>query len=268
MSTKCFLLLCILQLAISLSHAAVRANPISEVEQHEAELPAQEGLSGFPKAFLSSISMILVSEIGDKTFFIAAIMAMRHNRLTVFLGAISALAIMTILSAILGMALPTLLPQSAVHWASTLLFLGFGVRLLREGYYADPDDENEELGEVEQELEEKEKRREDDVEKASKPSKSWCSKSLGTNTIFLQSLSMTFLAEWGDRSQIATIAMAAATEPIGVTLGGIIGHSICTGLAVLGGRALATRISERTITLLGGALFLLFGIHSAFFETA
>lgn len=53
---------------------------------------------GFLHAFVASISVILVSEIGDKTFFIAAIMAMRHPRLTVFLGAISALVLMTILS--------------------------------------------------------------------------------------------------------------------------------------------------------------------------
>lgn len=53
---------------------------------------------GFIHAFVASFSVILVSEIGDKTFFIAAIMAMRHPRLTVFAGAISALAVMTILS--------------------------------------------------------------------------------------------------------------------------------------------------------------------------
>lgn len=53
---------------------------------------------GFVHAFVASLSMIIVSELGDKTFFIAAIMAMRHSRITVFAGAISALAVMTILS--------------------------------------------------------------------------------------------------------------------------------------------------------------------------
>ena len=43
-----------------------------------------------------------MSELGDKTFFIAAILAMRNNKLTVFLAAISALAVMTVLSALLG----------------------------------------------------------------------------------------------------------------------------------------------------------------------
>lgn len=35
---------------------------------------------GFIHAFVSSFSVIIVSEIGDKTFFIAAIMAMKHSR--------------------------------------------------------------------------------------------------------------------------------------------------------------------------------------------
>lgn len=58
----------------------------------------KKGNLGFIHAFIASISVIIVSELGDKTFFIAAIMAMRHPRLTVFLGAISALGLMTVLS--------------------------------------------------------------------------------------------------------------------------------------------------------------------------
>lgn len=36
--------------------------------------------SGFIEGFLKSWGVILASEIGDKTFFIAAILAMRHSR--------------------------------------------------------------------------------------------------------------------------------------------------------------------------------------------
>lgn len=52
----------------------------------------------FLHAFVETISMILFSELGDKTFFIAAIMAMRHPRMIVFAGAIAALVLMTLLS--------------------------------------------------------------------------------------------------------------------------------------------------------------------------
>ncbi len=54
---------------------------------------------------------------------------------------------------------------------------------------------------------------------------------------------MTFLGEWGDRSQIATIAMAAGDDYWMVIFGALLGHFFCTGVAVLGGRAIAGRVS-------------------------
>lgn len=46
---------------------------------------------GFWPAFFKSLSMIIVTELGDKTFFIAAVLAMRYDRLLVFGGAIGKL---------------------------------------------------------------------------------------------------------------------------------------------------------------------------------
>jgi putative Ca2+/H+ antiporter (TMEM165/GDT1 family) len=80
--------------------------------------------------------------------------------------------------------------------------------------------------------------------------------------ILTQALTMTFLAEWGDRSQIATIALAASKNTYGVVLGGLLGHALCTGLAVIGGRMLAAKISERTVSIVGGLGFFAFAIHS------
>jgi hypothetical protein len=62
-------------------------------------------------------------------------------------------------------------------------------------------------------------------------------------------------------AQIATIGLAASTDVYGVTLGGILGHALCTGAAVLGGRQLAAHINERTVSVLGGLLFIAFGLH-------
>ncbi|KAJ1496266.1 hypothetical protein T484DRAFT_1606928, partial [Baffinella frigidus] len=107
---------------------------------------------GFTDSFISSLLMILVSELGDKTFFIAAIMAMKHARVVIFTGAISALAVMTVLSAAVGYALPNLLPRIYTTYASVVLFLGFGVKLLKDGYEMDSGKVSEELEEVENEL--------------------------------------------------------------------------------------------------------------------
>lgn len=216
---------------------------------------------GFWTAFVNSVAMIIVTELGDKTFFIAAILAMRHNQGVIFSGAISALAIMTVLSAGIGFALPSVMPRKYTHWAATGLFFYFGVKLLNEVREMHAKGEgagvSEELGEVEEMLKDK---NEDDVEADKQATQA----KKGNSAIFWQALTLTFLAEWGDRSQIATIALAAAKDPFGVTAGGIIGHSLCTGLAVVGGRILASRISERQVLLAGGILFIMFGIHAVY----
>jgi Ca2+/H+ antiporter, TMEM165/GDT1 family len=49
-------------------------------------------------------------------------------------------------------------------------------------------------------------------------------------------------------------------------LGGIVGHTICALIAVIGGRAIASHISERTITIIGGLLFILLAIITIAFS--
>jgi len=254
----------------------------------------------FASAFLASISMILVSEFGDKTFFIAAILAMRNNRWEVFAAAISALALMTVLSAGMGLTLPAILDPKITHYMATLLFFFFGAKLLWDAWGMEAGgDLKEELEEVEEELKTKEleesvgltgaKTTVGGVEMANingsapggmSPSAAAAKLQQATrqasanftrffrrffSKVFLTCFSMTFLAEWGDRSQIATIALAAQKDALGVTAGGIVGHALCTGVAVLGGKLLATRVSERTISFIGGFLFLTFGVHSLYF---
>lgn len=77
--------------------------------------------NGFLSAFTNSIVMIVATEIGDKTFFIAAIMAMKHNRSWVFLAVMLAMVVMTVLSVGIGFALPSLLPRTYTHYAAALL---------------------------------------------------------------------------------------------------------------------------------------------------
>ena len=84
--------------------------------------------------------------------------------------------------------------------------------------------------------------------------------------VLSQAFALTFLAEWGDRSQIATIALAAAKDPYGVVAGGVVGHAMCTGLAVVGGRMLAARISEKHVAVCGGLIFLGFAVYSFLVE--
>ena len=201
---------------------------------------------------------------------------MRYGRLIVYAGAMGVLTVMHILSAMMGYALPALLPKKYTHMASIILFMYFGYRLLRDAYEMEGGKPSDELQEVEEELINKKEgagASEDDHEdiedieakdsESSKKSKSRAGQE--ALKVFTQAFTLTFLAEWGDRSQIATIALAASKNPFGVVIGGLTGHAFCTGLAVIGGRMLAARISEKTVAMVGGILFFAFAIHSITF---
>jgi hypothetical protein len=88
----------------------------------------------FAHGFIHSLVIILVTEIGDKTFFIAAVLAMRNARFVVYCGSMTALAAMHVLSSLMGFALPSLLPKKYTHYASILLFIYFGIKLLKDSF--------------------------------------------------------------------------------------------------------------------------------------
>lgn len=60
------------------------------------------GDSQFVEGLVSGFLLIFFSEIGDKTFFIALLLALRQDKGMVFLGTFGALAIMTVISVALG----------------------------------------------------------------------------------------------------------------------------------------------------------------------
>jgi Ca2+/H+ antiporter, TMEM165/GDT1 family len=220
----------------------------------------------FTSSTVNGLLVILVTELGDKTFFIAAILAMRHGRLVVYTGAMLALGLMHIMSSIMGLALPSILPRKYTHFASAILFLYFGYRLFLDGQEMG-DGPSEELQEAEEELAAKSEGEGEDMEEGRKGKEAVAFDLKGEwFKVFSQSFTLTFLAEWGDRSQIATIGLGATKNVWGVILGGLAGHAFCTGLAVVGGKLLSTKISPKSIAYSGAILFIIFGIHALFFE--
>uniref|UniRef100_A0A7S0Z2M0 GDT1 family protein n=1 Tax=Hemiselmis tepida TaxID=464990 RepID=A0A7S0Z2M0_9CRYP len=69
-----------------------------------------------------------------------------------------------------------------------------------------------------------------------------------------------FVAEMGDRTQIAMIVLATRHDPFFVCFGSIAGFLVVTAVAVVCGDWLAGKVSERLVTLVGGGLFLLFAL--------
>jgi putative Ca2+/H+ antiporter (TMEM165/GDT1 family) len=219
----------------------------------------------FTDAFFASFCIIVCSEIGDKTFFIAAILSMRQNPYVVFAGAISALAIMTLLSVAIGWLVPTFMSKVVAHYAFIALFLVFGFRLVYDASQLDGGT-SDELLEVEMELKKKDEDSSDPISEEDGTGKTCPPNQLNSrrNTaVFAQSFVMTFVAEWGDRSQVATIALGAAKNALGVSMGAVIGHALCSMVACIGGKMLATKISERTVAFSGGILFFAFAVTTA-----
>lgn len=196
-----------------------------------------DNLNSIPDTLLRSFLMIIFSEIGDKTFLIAAILAFRHPRLVVFAGAFSSLLLMSLLSAEMGHLLPKLVPKNWIHISAGVLFLIFGAKMMMEAREMQSGSEKmqEEMREAAEEIETDDavmgttgsrgdtiplERLEEgegshasaNPRKATKSSivdgaRNFCDLFLGP--VFVQAFLLTFLGEWGDRSQLATIALGA-----------------------------------------------------------
>lgn len=213
--------------------------------------------SGFTAAF----TLIFVSEIGDKTFFIAALLAMQYEKGLVLLGSMGALALMSILSVVIGRVFQSVPAQFQTtlpigEYAAVTLLMFFGLKSIKDAWDLPSKDvkngdnsspELDELAEAEELVKEKASQR------LSNPLE-----------ILWKSFSLVFFAEWGDRSMLATIALAAAQSPWGVASGAIAGHLLATCIAIVGGSLLANYISEKLVGYLGGGLFLIFAIATFF----
>eukprot|EP00249_Psilotum_nudum_P009033 c21665_g1_i1 orf=506-1651(-) len=207
--------------------------------------------SGFTAAF----ALVFISEIGDKTFFIAALLAMQHARGSVLLGATAALTLMTLISVAIGRIfhavpaqLKTTLPIG--EYAAIALLLYFGAKSIKNAWelpHLPVSNLGNELPEMAELAE-----AEEFIKKAEVKERSTQFEVIG------ETFSLVFLAEWGDRSMLATIALGATQSPWGVAIGAIAGHVAATGLAVLGGSVLARYISEKIVGYIGGILFLAF----------
>ncbi|KAL5098761.1 hypothetical protein RYX36_003088 [Vicia faba] len=211
--------------------------------------------TGFASAFL----LIFFSELGDKTFFIAALLAARNSAGVVFVGTFGALAAMTVISVALGRTfhyvdelLPFRFGQTDLpidDIAAVCLLVYFGVSTLLDASSSDSQKSDDEQKEAELAV--------------SEFSGNGAGIVAAASTIASTFL-LVFVAEWGDKSFFSTIALAAASSPLGVIAGSLAGHGVATLIAVLGGTLLGTFLSEKVIAYIGGVLFLVFAAVTVF----
>ena len=199
-------------------------------------------------AFGSSLTAITLAELGDKTFFMALILAVRHRARWVFIGSFAALTAVTLISLALGYGLRELLPQSLVPWLAAVLFLSFGVKLLIDAQGMAATAAIDEKAQAEEAI--------NTAETSKAFNTAWA--------VIWEAFVLVFIAELGDRTQFATIFMATAPSQVfsfgGLLAGTLLGHALVTWLAVGAGKWIGQWVNERLLYRLSGGLFLVFGL--------
>lgn len=177
------------------------------------------------EAILNSLFLVFVSEMGDKTQLLSLVLMARFRKPWVILaGVLVATLLNHALAAWAGEWVSTLLSPQHLKWVLAATFFGFGLWLLV------PDEE----GEV-------------------KESGSWGA--------FLTTLVSFFIAEMGDKTQLATVALGARYSGVFlVTVGSTLGMMASNALAIFFGDALLKRIPMQWVRRAACGLFVLFGI--------
>lgn len=173
---------------------------------------------------IASLSLILLSELGDKTQICTIMLAARSSTRSVFLGAMSAFFIIDGLSALVGGELPAFLPHSVISLISGVIFMIFGVIQLIGG-----------------------ERRRGIICGDAKAS-------------FIRVFLLVALMELGDKTQIMSVILAAQLgNPLMVFLGIMLAFSIITGVSVILGGKILKAIPERHLTIGSSLVFLAIG---------
>jgi putative Ca2+/H+ antiporter (TMEM165/GDT1 family) len=185
----------------------------------------------------TTCALIFPAELPDKTFIATLVLATRFKHLWVWLGVIAAFAVQVLIAVAAG-GLLALAPQRLVLTITLILFVIGAVVMIRGGLHSRAD----EMATSEAEVAEVSGRA--DADSATTPLR-----------IFALSFAVLFLAEWGDLSQLLTAGLAARTgEPASVFIGSWVALAAVSGIAVLAGTWLRSRVPIWRIRLVSGVI--------------
>jgi len=177
------------------------------------------------EAFLLSTALVALAEMGDKTQLLAFVLAARLKRKgAIVLGIFAATLANHFLAGWVGAWLATLLAPHLLRWIVALSFFVFGLWAL-------------------------------------KPDKLDAAREYSSRSVFLTTLIAFFFVEMGDKTQLATIALAARFDSLtAVVAGTTLGMMIANVPAVWLGDVLAQRVNLRVMRWIAAALFVALGV--------
>ncbi|OBN95066.1 hypothetical protein A9901_09860 [Acinetobacter baumannii] len=181
--------------------------------------------------FLISTSIVALAEMGDKTQLLALLLSARFRKpIPILIAILLATLINHGISAVLGQWITTVLSLAILVWVLAVGFIGMAFWMLI------PDELDDETASINK----------------------W--QKFG---VFGATFILFFLAEIGDKTQIATVALAARYDSIfWVMLGTTLGMMIANAPAVFIGNKLAERLSIALIHKIGAAIFFIVGVST------
>jgi len=176
------------------------------------------------QAFITSTSVVALAEMGDKTQLLSFLLAAKlKHRMSIILGILFATLANHFLAGYVGVWLASLVSPQALRWIVAVSFFAFGAWALKPDKLED--------------------------------------RKLGGAGVFLTTLVAFFLVEMGDKTQLATVALAAHYDAlVPVVVGTTLGMMIANVPAVWIGEALAHRVNMMVMRWVAAALFALLGV--------
>ena len=197
---------------------------ISDSREMETQVPQLTQLVSISGA---SFVLIFLAEFGDKSQLVCMTLAARHRPWPVLLGAVSAFAVLNLLAVLFGSVVAAWIPEFWLALIVAALFGFFGIQSLLFNETGADDDE---------------------------------ASSRSSHGLFITALLMIFIAEFGDKTQLAVAGLASTYHGLPVWLGSTLALLATTLIGVVAGQRLLKRLPLGLIHKISGGLFLLLAL--------